>query len=587
MDDIVARLMSWNLIFSCTTHFIKKNEPDNNMSESEEPKIEPKQESVAEPKPADLEVNGQPNGETVKTENSTSAPNGEANGESSEDKVNLAKVQAEFQEKAKAYLREQTSHIVVPSFAKWFDIDTIHPIEKKLFPDFFVENKSIYRTKEIYKNMRDFIVSTYRLNPVEYLTVTAVRKNLAGDVATIIRVHQFLEKWGLINYQVDPRSKSSIVGPQYTGHFQITLDTPSGLTPLIPEGKEVEKAPKSEPASAQKEVSRQPSSSEVPFNLHLRDNIYTVNKERESNTFVQYFCNICGKDATNTRYHNLRIKTYTHNASSTINNSSVLCLLCYEQGLFPSNFKSTDFIKLQHQHEAKKWTEQEILLLLEGIEMFLDANNTTLHANANNQWEKISEHVGSKTKEQCLTKFVQLPIEEKYLNHLSAPKKVAKKGLDESLVSRVVEKLIHEEAGKKLLADNAGHNVAQAQEAQANLVNQIVELTVSRVNHKLERVDALQQSLLQLEHQLQLERKQVLVERWLQFEKVQKLKETRPELADVLDELATPVKISEVAGMFSTLTVEEHQKEADPQPMDEDKTPVSVTDPKAYLFWSG
>jgi SWI/SNF related-matrix-associated actin-dependent regulator of chromatin subfamily C len=37
---------------------------------------------------------------------------------------------------------------------------------------------------------------------MEYLTVTACRRNLAGDVCGIMRVHALLEQWGIINYQV-------------------------------------------------------------------------------------------------------------------------------------------------------------------------------------------------------------------------------------------------------------------------------------------------------------------------------------------------------------------------------------------------
>lgn len=46
------------------------------------------------------------------------------------------------------------------------------------------------------------MIDTYRLNPTEYLTSTACRRNLAGDVCAIMRVHAFLEQWGLLNYQV-------------------------------------------------------------------------------------------------------------------------------------------------------------------------------------------------------------------------------------------------------------------------------------------------------------------------------------------------------------------------------------------------
>lgn len=50
------------------------------------------------------------------------------------------------------------------------------------------------------------MIDTYRLNPTEYMTSTAARRNLAGDVCSIMRVHAFLEQWGLINYQV-PKNK--------------------------------------------------------------------------------------------------------------------------------------------------------------------------------------------------------------------------------------------------------------------------------------------------------------------------------------------------------------------------------------------
>lgn len=75
------------------------------------------------------------------------------------------------------------------------------------------------------------MVDTYRLNPTEYITSTACRRNLAGDVCAIMRVHAFLEQWGLINYQVDSDSRPSAVGPPPTSHFHVLSDTPSGLQP--------------------------------------------------------------------------------------------------------------------------------------------------------------------------------------------------------------------------------------------------------------------------------------------------------------------------------------------------------------------
>lgn len=102
---------------------------------------------------------------------------------------------------ARSHLIAQTHSIILPSYSTWFDMHQIHNLEKKSLPEFF-NHRNRSKTPAVYKDYRDFMINTYRLNPVEYLTVTACRRNLAGDVCAIMRVHAFLEQWGLINYQV-------------------------------------------------------------------------------------------------------------------------------------------------------------------------------------------------------------------------------------------------------------------------------------------------------------------------------------------------------------------------------------------------
>lgn len=104
---------------------------------------------------------------------------------------------------AREHLISQTHSIVLPSYSTWFDMNAINNIEKKALPEFF-NSRNRSKTPHVYKDYRDFMINTYRLNPSEYLTVTACRRNLAGDVCAIMRVHSFLEQWGLINYQVSP-----------------------------------------------------------------------------------------------------------------------------------------------------------------------------------------------------------------------------------------------------------------------------------------------------------------------------------------------------------------------------------------------
>lgn len=102
---------------------------------------------------------------------------------------------------ARRYLAKQTQHVIIPSYSTWFDLSSIHAIERRSLPEFF-NSRNRSKTPSIYKDYRDFMIHTYRINPSEYLTVTACRRNLAGDVCAIMRVHAFLEQWGLINYQV-------------------------------------------------------------------------------------------------------------------------------------------------------------------------------------------------------------------------------------------------------------------------------------------------------------------------------------------------------------------------------------------------
>ena len=52
---------------------------------------------------------------------------------------------------------------------------------------------------------------------------------------------------------------------------------------------------------------------------------------------------------------------------------------------------------------SREWTDQETLLLLEGLEMYKD------------DWNKVAEHVGSRTQDECILQFLRLPIEDPYL----------------------------------------------------------------------------------------------------------------------------------------------------------------------------
>jgi SWI/SNF related-matrix-associated actin-dependent regulator of chromatin subfamily C len=127
--------------------------------------------------------------------------NGDAHDPAADHADQMVLSRATLESAARSHLIAQTHSIILPSYSQWFDLNKIHEIEKKYLPEWF-NGRNRSKSPITYKDTRDFMVNTYRLNPSEYLTFTACRRNLCGDVCAIMRVHGFLEQWGLINYQV-------------------------------------------------------------------------------------------------------------------------------------------------------------------------------------------------------------------------------------------------------------------------------------------------------------------------------------------------------------------------------------------------
>ncbi|KAL5976923.1 hypothetical protein ACLOJK_021260 [Asimina triloba] len=101
------------------------------------------------------------------------------------------------------------STIAIPSYSRWFSFDKIHETECRFLPEFFDSRTPPSKNPKVYKYYRDFIVRTFRENPLRKLTYTEVRRALVGDAGSIRRVFDFLEGWGLINYTgtVEPKAK--------------------------------------------------------------------------------------------------------------------------------------------------------------------------------------------------------------------------------------------------------------------------------------------------------------------------------------------------------------------------------------------
>ena len=85
-----------------------------------------------------------------------------------------------------------------------------------------------------------------------------------------------------------------------------------------------------------------------------------------------------------------------------------LCTDCFNNRKFGTGMSSSDFILMEPAEvpgvSGGKWTDQETLLLLEALELYKE------------NWNEIAEHVATKTKAQCILHFLQMPIEDTFLD---------------------------------------------------------------------------------------------------------------------------------------------------------------------------
>jgi hypothetical protein len=93
--------------------------------------------------------------------------------------------------------------LIYPSVTSWFNLEKIHEIEMAQLPEYF-NNKFPYKTPSSYINQRNSIIKMYRESPNAYLSASLCRKHILSDACSVIRMHAFLEHWGIINFNVDP-----------------------------------------------------------------------------------------------------------------------------------------------------------------------------------------------------------------------------------------------------------------------------------------------------------------------------------------------------------------------------------------------
>ncbi|CAN1130503.1 SWI/SNF complex subunit SWI3C [Linum perenne] len=282
--------------------------------------------------------------------------------------------------------------LVVPMHSDWFAPATVHRLERQVAPHFF-SGKSTDHTPEKYMDCRNHIVAKYMENPDKRLTVPECQGLVPGiGDEELSRIVRFLDHWGIINYCAAAPSRESWNSSSYlrddvNGEVQVPSAALKSIDSLIKFDK---------PKCGLKAADVYSSSS-------CHDNLSDLdNKIRER--LSENCCNYCGRPLLNHYYQSQKDQV-----------DILLCAECFHDGRFVIGHSSLDFIKMDSTNDygdgdGESWNDQETFLLLEAMEMY------------NENWNEIADHVGSKSKAQCILHFLRLPMEDGRLENIEVPK---------------------------------------------------------------------------------------------------------------------------------------------------------------------
>ncbi|XP_006347622.1 SWI/SNF complex subunit SWI3A [Solanum tuberosum] len=284
----------------------------------------------------------------------------------------------------------------IPSYTSWFSWQSIHEVERLSLREFF-DGSSISRTPRIYKEYRDYMITSYREDPTRRLSFSDIRKWLVGDISVLHKVFTFLEKWGLINFdpsnaetpaaidapaEVDKEDeKWRIRVEEGAPHGVRVVAAPHSLKPLAPVPSPV--------IIGDRGGGRGRGGGTVdnilkfsPMASYL--DVYGELVEQQKKESV--VCVSCKEQCASGHYE------YIKDASSN------LCEKCFKSGNYDKSKFADEFKFMDGANPKANWTEAETLLLLESVLKHGD------------DWDLVTQNVKTKSKLDCISKLIQLPF---------------------------------------------------------------------------------------------------------------------------------------------------------------------------------
>ncbi|KAA3453575.1 SWI/SNF complex subunit SWI3C-like isoform X1 [Gossypium australe] len=242
---------------------------------------------------------------------------------------------------------------VLPMHSEWFSPASVHRLERQ-----------------------------YMDNPLKRITVSDCQGLIDGiSNEDLTRIVRFLDHWGIINYcgaapSHEPWSAGSYLREEPNGDVHVPSAALKSIDSLIKFDK---------PKCRLKAADVYPS---LPCHADISDLDNRIRECLDENN-----CTSCSQPVATSYYQSQKEVDV------------LLCSDCFHDGRFVSGHSSIDFVRVDSTKDygdldGDSWSNQETLLLLEAMEIY------------NENWNEIAEHVGTKSKAQCILHFVRLPMED-------------------------------------------------------------------------------------------------------------------------------------------------------------------------------
>eukprot|EP00375_Theileria_parva_P000169 XP_762838.1 hypothetical protein [Theileria parva strain Muguga] len=310
-----------------------------------------------------------------------------------------------------SFEHDDAAEFDIPEYTQWFDINAVNFIEEECAQNIFIgygnDKDAIC---DHYKRIRNKILNMYRKDPTKYLSVTECIRKLGGDASIVMKIHSFLNYWGIINFQAKNESGERIYARKMSDEDANEKNDKS--VSFHNPRKNYNDLPK----TAEHYYSDSNESNSEQFDPESAEDVVRYSAELNSGKSVDSKANYpkcCGCNNMCRNSYYILGPEYLGGFPS-VRRRGIWCTQCYCNSNYPMTLTKESFVRIDlpqrlseslsrvdsNNKDQKPWTGKQFEKLYEAIRKY------------GTDWQSVAQHIGDDiTPNECILQFVNAPLE--------------------------------------------------------------------------------------------------------------------------------------------------------------------------------